>query len=140
MLRELLITTLLLINTTIFCQSPGTLNFQAVIYNNNGNLIKNHDVDFRISILEGSINGDAIYIEYHATSTDKTRQVKLAVGKGFTNNDFALVDWYRGLYYIKIELDVEGGGSITASMGVHVRASNSKFHHPHIPVPEGWQS
>jgi uncharacterized protein (TIGR02145 family) len=96
---------------SVFAQSPGAFNYQAVARASNGDLITSQGVSFRISILQGSAGGTAVYSETHSDSTNKYGLVNLQIGKGTTSDDFASINWAGGPYFIQVEMDAAGGTS-----------------------------
>jgi len=59
----------LLLTCNAWAQSPFQFNFQAVARNLAGNPLTNQSVDFRLSVLQGSVNGPAVYMEEPAAAT-----------------------------------------------------------------------
>ena len=71
-------------------------------------------VGLRISILEGAIDGDSVYSEIHIEQTSSLGLVNLAIGKGTgVIGDFSSIDWGEHEYFIKVEIDTEGGTNFT---------------------------
>ena len=52
-------------------QAPQLMNYQAVARNGSGQVLANQSVGLRFSILDGGPNGNAVYVETHATSTNQ---------------------------------------------------------------------
>ncbi|MDP4184066.1 MAG: hypothetical protein Q8862_02755 [Bacteroidota bacterium] len=108
----------LLITVNIFAQSPQKMSYQAVIRKADGTLIQNKSVGVRISILQGSDSGLAVYVETHSATTNANGLLSLEVGGGFAQIvPFSSIDWAKGPYYLKTEIDPAGGMnySITAT-------------------------
>ncbi|MBI5218917.1 MAG: tail fiber domain-containing protein [Bacteroidia bacterium] len=104
----------LLISATIFAQSPHAFNYQAVVRNSSGTVIPNHDISFRINILQGSATGASVYSEEHSATTNPFGLVNLEVGNGTNSSgNFSTIEWGNNSYYIKIELDINGGNNYT---------------------------
>ncbi|MBI5009135.1 MAG: hypothetical protein HZB98_05695 [Bacteroidia bacterium] len=55
------------ITVTLFSQSPQRLSYQAVIRNSSGQIVASKSIGIRISILQASSTGAAVYIETHTT-------------------------------------------------------------------------
>ena len=51
------------INTSTFAQAPQKISYQAVIRNSSDQLVTSHAVGMKISILQTSASGTAVYIE-----------------------------------------------------------------------------
>lgn len=91
-------------------QVPDGFGFQAVVRDNQGQLASNKVVNIRISILQGSENGNGIYAENHSVRANTQGLVSLTVGGGSgTSGEFSAIDWSRGPYFLKVEADAEGG-------------------------------
>lgn len=92
----------------------GFLNFsyQAVIRNSSGALITNRSIAMRVSLLQGSATGAAVYVETHAPTTNANGLATLAIGGGtpVSGNFFSIVWSTPGGYFLKIEIDPLGGG------------------------------
>ena len=66
--------------------------------------------------MQASATGTAVYTETHAVTTNEFGLVSLNIGAGTTSDDFSAIDWSNGPYFIKVELD-ENGGSNYSEMG-----------------------
>jgi len=99
-------------------QTPQTFSYQAVARNLAGDLIKNQNVSFRVSILQTSSSGSAVYRETHIASTNAYGLVMLKIGGGTVESgSFASISWGTDIYFLKIEMDPAGGSSYVL-MGV----------------------
>ena len=93
-------------------QSPQKMSYQAVVRNSSDQLVTNHDVGMRISILKGSASGSAVYVETQTPTTNANGLVSIAIGGGtLVSGSFANIDWADGPYFIKTETDPTGGTS-----------------------------
>lgn len=101
-----------------FAQTPASFNYQAVARDAGGGLVQDKNVSFRISILEGSTVGPTLYQETHVVTTNKYGLVNLSIGTGtIVTGTFASVNWGGNTFYLKVDMDVNGG-SAYADMGV----------------------
>lgn len=108
--------TLLLINVATFAQAPQKMSYQAVVRNASGDLVVSTTIGTKISILQSSASGSAVYVETHTATTNANGLVSLEIGTGsLVSGDFSTIDWSTGDYYIKSETDVTGGTSYTIS-------------------------
>jgi hypothetical protein len=110
MYRILLLLTAVFFTAGIYAQTPDALSYQTVIRNSSNQLVINHDIGIKISILQGSVTGTAVYTETHSSSTNANGVASLEVGKGTTSDDFTVIDWSNGPYFIKSEIDPETAG------------------------------
>jgi len=93
-------------------QAPTKINFQSVLRNTNGEVVSNSAVSLRISILSGTINGSAVYIETHAKTTDAGGLMSLQIGGGTVSSGvFGNINWGSSAHFIKLEADFSGGNS-----------------------------
>lgn len=106
----------LLMGTVLLAQSPQAVNYQAVLRDAQGNLIKSKSVSIRLSVLEGSATGSAAYVESHSVSTNELGMINLQLGNGSTTDDFSAILWGADAHYLKVELD-ETGGSTYKNLG-----------------------
>lgn len=95
---------------SLSAQSPHKLSYQAVIRNSSGTLITASPIGMRISILQGSSSGSAVYVETHTPSTNTNGLVSVEIGAGtIVSGSFSAINWSAGPYFIKSETDPTGG-------------------------------
>ncbi|MBN1198354.1 MAG: hypothetical protein JXA23_03305 [Bacteroidales bacterium] len=99
----------LLLTLTGMAQSPEKFSYQAVIRDTEGKLLQNKTVRIRISVLEGSAAGPAVYTEIHTITTNSNGLVTLAIGEGESTDTIAGIDWSASAYFLKTETDPTGG-------------------------------
>jgi hypothetical protein len=106
----------LLLTASVFAQAPQKMSYQAVIRNNNNALITSTPVGMRISIIQGSIFGAAVYVETQTPNVNANGLVSLEIGTGTViTGTFASINWAAGPYFIKTETDPTGGTTYTIS-------------------------
>ena len=99
-----------------FSQAPEKLSYQSVIRRTNNDLVVNQNVRVKISILQGTISGTAVYVEDHTTSTNSNGLVSLSIGVGNNiSGSFSAINWENGPYFVKMEADPTGGTNYTVS-------------------------
>ncbi len=99
---------------SVFAQTPQRLSYQAVIRNSTGGLVTSHAVGMKISILQGSATGTAVYVETHTLTTNANGLATIEIGGGsVVSGTFAAINWASGIYYFKTETDPAGGSSYT---------------------------
>lgn len=95
-------------------QSPQSFHYQALVKATNGTVIANQIVSLRMSIVQDSLTGTAVYTETHTDSTNRFGMVNLLVGNGTVETgSFTDIDWGDGPYHLKVEFDPQGGTNYT---------------------------
>lgn len=106
----------LLLAMTAAAQAPQRMTFQAVVRDAANELVVSAPVGIRISVLQGSANGTAVFVETHAPQTNPLGLATLEVGGGTAvSGTFAGIDWAQGPYFLRIESDVNGGTNYTVT-------------------------
>jgi hypothetical protein len=104
----------LLLTASVFAQAPQKMSYQAVIRNSSNALITSTPVGMKISILQGSPTGTAVYVETQTPSTNANGLVSLEIGTGIVvTGTFATINWAAGPYFIKTQTDPTGGTAYT---------------------------
>ncbi|MFN5372663.1 MAG: fibrobacter succinogenes major paralogous domain-containing protein [Bacteroidia bacterium] len=99
---------------TALAQAPQKFSYQAVIRNAGNQLVANQFVGIKISILQGTITGSAVYTETHNLLTNANGLATLEIGGGtLLSGNFSNINWANGPYFIKTETDVNGGANYT---------------------------
>lgn len=102
------------ISICAFAQSPDKMTYQAVIRNSSNKLVVNTAVGMRISILQTTATGTAVYVETQKPTTNLNGLATIEIGSGtVVSGTFANIDWSKGPYFIKTETDPNGGTSYT---------------------------
>ncbi len=125
-------------------QAPNKLSYQAVVRNNSNALVTNQVVGMRISILQGSANGTASYVETQTPNTNANGLVSIEIGGGnVVSGNLATINWANGPCFVKTETDPAGGTNYTIvgtsqllSVPYAMYAANSGSS---IPGPQGPQ-
>ncbi|MCK4700529.1 MAG: hypothetical protein KAT38_09350, partial [Bacteroidales bacterium] len=117
MKKFLLLFGMVLVVCSIVAQTPQAFNYQAIARDKAGNILSNQQVSIKISILQGDVVGPAVYQETHTSTTNDFGLINLSIGNGNQELEgFNKIDWSQGPYFIKIEMD-ENGGSNYREMG-----------------------
>ena len=91
-------------------QSQLGMNYQAVIRDAEGKIIADKEVGIQVSILKESTNGTAVYTEAFKPKTNQFGLINLIIGKDQAKSgEYSSIDWSAANYFLKIELDAEGG-------------------------------
>ncbi|HPR59198.1 MAG TPA: FISUMP domain-containing protein, partial [Bacteroidales bacterium] len=93
-------------------QAPQKISYQCVIRDASGGLVRSQTVGIRISILQGSAEGTAVYVETHTPETNVNGLATIEVGNGtLLTGTFSSLDWSNSPYFLKVETDPAGGNS-----------------------------
>ena len=86
-----------------YAQSPEKMSYQAVIRNSSNKLVQNQEVGMQISIIQGSADSTAVYIETQNPTTNANGLVSVEIGGGtILSGNFATIDWANGPYLIRL--------------------------------------
>ena len=100
------------LTANVFAQAPQKMSYQAVIRNSSNAVVSSTAVGMRISILQATTTGTAVYVETQTPTTNANGLVSLEIGAGTAvTGTFAGIDWSAGPYFIKTETDPAGGTS-----------------------------
>lgn len=103
---------LFLLMANVIAQAPQKISYQAVIRNNENGLVINTQIGLKISILQTSTTGPAVYVETQLPITNANGLVSIEIGNGtLVAGDFEAIDWANGPFFIKTETDPTGGTS-----------------------------
>ena len=101
-----------LISVSLLAQSPQKMSYQAVVRNSSNQLVASHAIGMKISILQGTSTGTAVYVETQTPNTNANGLVSIEVGGGsVVSGSLSTINWANGLYFIKTEMDPLGGTS-----------------------------
>jgi trimeric autotransporter adhesin len=92
----------------IVAQVPQAFSYKLQIRGNNGNVHANKKINLKISIVQNSADGNAVYIEKHQVNTSPTGMVDIEIGRGTPLlGSFQDIEWKNWPYFIKSELDLK---------------------------------
>lgn len=103
---------ILLFSLSTLAQTSQKMSYQAIIRDNQDNLIIEKEIGMQITILQGSANGDVVYSELQTPITNKNGLISIEIGG---RAGFSTINWANGPYFIKIEADPTGGTNYTIS-------------------------
>ena len=114
-MKKLILTLVIVVASLItIAQSPQSFNYQALLRNSSGQEITDQSVGIQISILQSGPTGTAVYVERFTSVTNEFGLINLAIGTGSVQSGtFSAIDWSSGPYYLKVELDENGGTTFT---------------------------
>lgn len=107
--KLLFLAAFLLFGADVMAQVPQGFNFQAVARNADGDLISNSELGVRVTVLQGTEDGTAVYTEVQKPTTSAVGSFLIVIGEGTSEDDFSAIDWSSDNYYVKLEIDPSGG-------------------------------
>ena len=116
-MKELIFTLVSVITfSMVFAQAPNKMSYQAVVRNSQNALVSNQSVGMRVSILQGTASGSAVYVETHTTTTNNNGLASIEIGGGApVTSAFSAINWANGPYFVKTETDPTGGTNYSIS-------------------------
>ncbi|MCK4677888.1 MAG: fibrobacter succinogenes major paralogous domain-containing protein [Bacteroidales bacterium] len=103
---------LVLLIVSVQAQSPQSFKYQAVARDSSGNILTNQNIIIKISILQDSATGSAVYRETHNLTSNEIGFIRCNIGLGnVINGDLAIIDWANATYYTKVEIDTTDGSN-----------------------------
>jgi hypothetical protein len=96
----------------VMAQAPEKISYQAVIRNSNNLLLGSKAIAIKIGIIKGKEFPEVVYEETQKVSTNVNGLMSLQIGAGqVILGSMSKINWATGLYYIKTEIDPEGGNN-----------------------------
>ncbi len=89
----------------VLAQSPQMFNYQAVVRDADGHLLKEHTLDVRLTLLKGSDDGQEVWNETQTVTTNSLGLFSLQAGKVTP----LTVNWGDGEYWLRTEIDPHDG-------------------------------
>lgn len=109
-MKKIILLALCLMMVSLYAQTPQAIKYQSVVRDGSGNILINQLISMRISILDGSATGTAVYVETHSAVTSNYGLVNLEIGNGVgVQGNFSQIDWRKGNFFVQIEADPQGG-------------------------------
>jgi len=106
----------MLIPVSLFSQVPEEFNYQAVVRDDNGIILKDQNIGLQFIILQ---DNNSVYEETHNTTTNSFGLVNLGIGSGTViSGDFSTIDWGAGIFNIQVGLDPAGGTNYSSIIGM----------------------
>ncbi len=103
---------------TALAQAPQKFSYQSIIRSPGGQALAGQAVSIRLSILQTSETGTAVYVETHSAATNASGLVTLQVGGGSpVSGSMAGIDWAAGPYFIKTETEYTESGTAYSITG-----------------------
>lgn len=95
----------------IIAQVPQMFNYQIALLDNGNILLVNHSVNLRISILQTTDTGTALYVETQTKTTTENGIANILIGNGtIILGQINTIDWETNIHFIKTEVDINNDG------------------------------
>ena len=108
MKNKLLVLTLLILPFVL--QAQNFIPFQGIALDGSGKALSSKKIGIKISILKDNASGTVSYAESQAPTTDNNGLFQVNIGSGTAlTNTFSAIDWSTLNYFLKLEMDVNGG-------------------------------
>ena len=109
----LTLSALLLTALSAIAQAPQSFTYQAVVRDASGRLVADEYVGVRLTLLQGSEDGTAVYTDQQRVRTDHKGLFSLLIGHA--QQPLRGIDWAHGPYFLRSEVDLRGGTDYTIS-------------------------
>ena len=112
--RLYMLLTAIFLTSLAWAQAPQKMSYQAVVRDASNGLMINQKVGIKISLLQESVSGDAVYVETHTPTTNDNGLLSIEIGAGtLVLGSLTIIDWSEGPYFIHTETDPTGGTNYT---------------------------
>ena len=121
-MRQYLFLVFLLFTCSLFSQS---FNYQTVVRDSDGQVLKNQQANFDIQIL---LVDSLVYAEEHTVNTGDLGIVNFQIGQGANqSNNFSEIDWSSGQYKLRLKINGEEiGVSDIVAVPIAIYSESSK--------------
>ena len=93
---------IIVLTATLWAQSPQKMSYQAVIRNSSQVLVTSAVVGMKISILQGSATGTAVFVETQTPTTNANGLISIEIGSGTpVTGTIGNINWANGSNFIK---------------------------------------
>jgi len=100
---------MILFGANLFTQAQ-TVTHNGIAVNASGQLLTNQFISLRLSVLDGSASGTAVYVETQSVTTSATGTYTVQIGQGsVVSGTFASINWMANNHFLKVAMDPVGG-------------------------------
>lgn len=128
----------LLTGNYFFAQAPFGFTYQAIMRNPQNELLQNHPVTLKVTLLQVTDQESVVYEEIHHATTNVNGLVSLIIGTGIVlSGNLEQVDWSNGRFYLKTETDPTGGNNysitgitqlLSVPFALHTKTADALVH------------
>jgi len=105
-MKKIIVLIVMFVVATSIIKAQDGINYQAVVRDNSGELMKNEAVAVEFSIVKTSTVGVKVYTETHALTTNNFGNIVAIIGQGTpTLGTFGAVDWASDKHFLNVKID-----------------------------------
>lgn len=105
-MRKTFLQLLFILVATATMKAQTGINYQAVVRNSDGEILKNQNVELKFSVLKGSTSGTEVYAETHSLTTNNFGNVVAIIGQGTaTTGTFTSIEWGNDKHFLNVKVD-----------------------------------
>ncbi len=102
---------ILIFHYNSFGQENDAFNYQAVIRDEYGEILKNHELNLLFEIIEADTAGNVVYSEIHTAKTNTYGLVALEIGNGNPIiGDMQNIMWANTIMFVRVSIDLNQSG------------------------------
>ena len=113
-----------------------TIAYQAILRNNNGELLINKSIQLKTTIIDSISDGRIVFNEIHTTQTNQFGLMSIQIGS-IEEHTFNLIDWSKNEKFLKVEIDTTGVGNQFIDFGTQQLSSVPYALHAANGMPRG---
>ncbi len=99
---------------------PEAFSYQGIAVDNGGQVLSNTTIGLQFSIIN---DGNVLLVETHTTTTTGIGHFAANVGMGNNvSGDFGTIDWSGGSYFLRVQMDENGGTNYSFDSEVELLA------------------
>jgi trimeric autotransporter adhesin len=92
-----------------FTQVPQGIRYQGIARNALGVILSQQKIALRLSIVQDSAKAVIVYSEVQNVQTNDFGLFTVIIGKGIPTGNFGSIDWSKGIYFLRTEMDINNG-------------------------------
>ena len=110
LMATILFTLSLSFGTAIMAQSSPGIAYQGLVLRSDSVVATSAVISLRLSLIQGTPDGNTVYVEFHQTTTNEQGFFNVEFGKGSRMGTTHLADiaWHEEPYFLKSEIDPDG--------------------------------
>lgn len=106
----------ILLCSLVSAQIPQGVSQQAQVRDSFGEVVSYQPVGVKVSVFQGSADQSPEYTETHNPQTNQHGLITFVIGRGeTTHGSFQDINWTEGAFFLKTEIDLDGGTNYSFS-------------------------